>query len=102
MMHTFLVGVVVVGVSVLLAHLGLHLVRRKVPLTTLQAHHEVAGFIIGVLGAIYAVLLAFVVVVVWNQFEDAKAAVGREANKLNDLARMAEGFPDEPRRRALT
>jgi hypothetical protein len=88
-------------VSVLLAHLGLRAVRRKVPLSTLETHHEVAGFIIGVLGAIYAVLLAFVVVVVWNQFEDAKVTVGKEANELNDLARMAQGFPESSRQRAL-
>jgi hypothetical protein len=56
-MKTLLMGVVIVGMSMLLAHLGLRVVRRKVPLATLQTHHEVAGFIIGVLGAIYAVLL---------------------------------------------
>jgi hypothetical protein len=70
-------------------------------LSILETHHEVAGFIIGVLGAIYAVLLAFVVVVVWNQFEDAKVTVGKEANQLNDLARMAQGFPEPSRQRTL-
>jgi hypothetical protein len=100
-MHTLLLGVVVVGTSVLLAHLGLRLVRRKVPLSTLETHHEVAGFIIGVLGAIYAVLLAFAVIVVWNQFEDAKTTVGKEANQINDLSRMAQGFPDRSRPVAL-
>lgn len=92
-MQTWLLGVAIVGASVLVAHLGLRLVRRKVPLPVLETQHEVAGFIIGVLGAIYAVLLAFVVVVVWNQFEDAKTTVEKEANQLNDLSRIAQGFP---------
>lgn len=92
-METGLLGVVIVGVSILLAHVGLRLVRRRVPLSVLETQHEVAGFIIGVLGAIYAVLLAFVVVAVWDQFSDAKAVVATEANQLNDLTRMAQGFP---------
>lgn len=100
-MQTWLLGVAIVGMSVLIAHLGLHLVRRKVPLPVLETQHEVAGFIIGVLGAIYAVLLAFVVVVVWNQFEDAKSTVEKEANQLHDLARIAQGFSDPARQRML-
>jgi hypothetical protein len=101
-MRTFILGFLVVGLSLLLAHLGLHLVRRYVPLTVLQSQHEVAGFIIGVLGAIYAVLLAFVVIVMWNQYEDALNDVAREANQLNDLARLAQGFPVPAQQRLLT
>jgi amino acid transporter len=100
-MQTWLLGVVIVGVSVLVAHVGLRLVRRRVPLPVLQTQHEVAGFIIGVLGAIYAVLLAFVVVVVWNQFEDAKSTVEKEANQLNDLSRIAQGFSAPGQQRML-
>src|SRR5689334_18113907 len=100
-MHTLIVGVVIVGMSVLLSHIGLRLVRRKVPLPVLETQHEVGGFIIGVLGAIYAVLLAFVVVVVWNQFEDAKSTVEKEANQLHDLSRIAQGFSNPVRQRML-
>lgn len=100
-METWLLGVLIVGVSVLLAHLGLRLVRRRVPLNVLETQHEVAGFIIGVLGAIYAVLLAFVVVAVWDQFGDAKVVATTEANQLNDLARMAQGFPSATRARVI-
>lgn len=100
-MQTWLLGVVIVGVSVLAAHIGLHIVRHRIPLPVLQTQHEVAGFIIGVLGAIYAVLLAFVVVVVWNQFEDAKTTVEKEANQLNDLSRIAQGFSAPAQQRLL-
>ncbi|HEX8889061.1 MAG TPA: DUF4239 domain-containing protein [Pyrinomonadaceae bacterium] len=100
-MQTLLLGVTIVGMSILLAHIGLHLVRRKVPLPVLETQHEVAGFIIGVLGAIYAVLLAFVVVVVWNQFEDAKSTVEKEANQLHDLSRIAQGFSNPTQQQIL-
>lgn len=100
-MQTWLLGFIIVGVSVLLAHVGLRLVRRVVPLPVHETQHEVGGFIIGVMGAIYAVLLAFVVVAVWDEFSDAKLVVEREANQLNDLSRMAQGFNAQTQRRTL-
>jgi hypothetical protein len=100
-MQSWGLGVVIVGASVLLAHLGLYLVRRRVPLSVLETQHEVAGFIIGVLGAIYAVLLAFVVVAVWDQFGEAKITVITEANQLSDLSRMVQGLPQESQGRVL-
>ncbi len=100
-MQTWLLGVVIVGVSVLLAHVGFRLVRHMVPLPVHETQHEVGGFIIGVMGAIYAVLLAFVVVAVWDEFSDAKLVVEKEANQLNDLSRMAQGFDATTERRTL-
>lgn len=96
-MQTFILGFLVVGFSILLAHIGLRLVRRFVPLSTLETHHEVAGFIIGVLGAIYAVLLAFVVVVMWDQYGEARTSIEHEANQLNSLSHLAQGFPEQLR-----
>lgn len=100
-MQTWLLGLAIVGASVLVAHVGLRLVRRAVPLPVHETQHEVGGFIIGVMGAIYAVLLAFVVVTMWDQFGEAKLAVEREANQLNDLARMSQGLDAQTQRRTL-
>ena len=41
---------------------------------------------------IYAVLLAFVVFVVWGQFNEARSTVDREAAALVDLHRTASGL----------
>jgi hypothetical protein len=100
-MRTLILGFLVVGLSILAAHIGLRIVRRLVPLAVLETHHEVAGFIIGVLGAIYAVLLAFVVVIMWDQYGEARANIEQEANQLNSLAHLAQGFPDQTRGRLL-
>ena len=92
-MPLFLLAVGFVGAGVLLALAGLFWVRRTLPLEFLQAHHEVAGFLFGVLGVLYAVLLAFVVFVVWEEHQDARTAAAQEANQLGDLCRLAQGFP---------
>ena len=95
MVESALTGVWIVCGSVLLAVVGLLLVRARVSVAALEGHHEVAGFFIGVLGAIYAVLLAFVVIVVWEKFEEARVVVSQEANAIGDLSRLSHGLPDE-------
>jgi hypothetical protein len=75
------------------AVLGLHLVRRRFPHHIRQANNEVAGFFIAVLGAIYAVLLAFVVITVWDDYTEARRTTQREANEIVDVYRLAQGLP---------
>jgi hypothetical protein len=55
-------------VPVLAAVAGMILVQRLVPPALRQEHNDVAGFIYAVLGVAYAVLLAFVVIVVWEEW----------------------------------
>ncbi len=55
-------GVLIVSFGLIAAGLGLMLTRRFVAIPALDSHHEVAGFIFGTLGVIYAVVLAFVLV----------------------------------------
>jgi hypothetical protein len=67
------------------------LVRRAAGLNRLEANNEVAGFKYAVLGVIYAVLLGFAVIVVWENFRDGDAAVIKEASSLSTIFRLAHG-----------
>jgi Protein of unknown function (DUF4239) len=93
----------IVALTVALAVGGLVLVRRSVELGTLEAHHDVAGFILAVVGVVYAVLLAFLVVVVWQQYEDSRATANEEAVVVGTLYRdaLALGPTGPPARLAL-
>src|SRR6185295_1005879 len=50
-----------------------------------------------VLGTIFALLVAFVAVQVWNDFDKAKLAVATEATALRAVDVFAETLPNEPR-----
>ena len=91
-MQTVILAIQVLGLSILLALAGAYLVRRIVGVERLKGHHEVAGFIIGIVGTIYAVFLAFMVVVEWDNYQQASTLVTTEANLLGDVSRMAEGL----------
>ena len=93
-------GLLVVTASVLIAVVGHTLVERLVPSRTRQEHNDVAGFIYAVLGVIYAVLMALVVIAVWEDFAAAKDTVEREASELDDVFRLAHPLP-EPEGRQL-
>jgi len=97
-----ILGIEILGLSILVALVGLYVVRRAVGVDKLKHHHEVAGFIIGIVGTIYAVLLAFMVVVQWGKYQDASTLVTTEANVLGDISRMAEGLSPEQRLQVLT
>ena len=74
---------------------GALLVRRKVGSEVLARHNDVAGFIYAVVGVVYAVLLGFSAIIVWEQFQSAQEVGEREANKLADLYRDSQVFPPE-------
>jgi hypothetical protein len=92
-MSTWLLGVLLVGPTVSVALAGLFAVRRAVPVSSLRGHHDVAGFILAVLSVIYAVLLALVVIAVWEDFETARVTAAEEANGLMGIFRMSHGLP---------
>jgi len=84
--------VAVVAFASSLSLVGLVVVRTCVAQETLRATNDVVGNYLQTLGTIYAVLLAFVVYVVWGQFNEARALVDREANEVLDLYRTVEAL----------
>lgn len=91
---TMLAVAAVVGISVGLAVLGLVLLHVFVSHGVRRAHNEVAGASIAVVGVIYAVLLAFIAVAVWEDFGRADAGVQAEANLVGNLYRDTVGLPE--------
>ena len=59
-----------------------------------MSNHEVAGFKFSVVGVAYAVLLAFVVIAVWDEYRRTDNAVRAEAERIYDLYRTSYTFPD--------
>jgi len=89
---------ILASVSVVLAVLislgGLAVFHHYVDKEQLRESHDVAGFVYAVVGVIYAVLLAFVVVVVWEQFRNADQTAEDEAMHLSNVRQLARVFPD--------
>jgi hypothetical protein len=94
-----LYGVLIAILAILLAVGGLILVEYMVPWQVRRQHNDVAGFIYAVLGVVYAVLLGFVTITVWEDFEIAKDTTESEANELAEIFWLAHEFPEPQRER---
>jgi Protein of unknown function (DUF4239) len=91
---TIVYGVLVVGGTCLLALAGLEVVQRLVPVSSRQRHNDVAGFIYAALGVIYAVLIALVVIAVWEEYDAASVTVEQEANAVAEIFWLAHRLPE--------
>jgi len=91
---TIIYGVLVVGGICLLALGGFELVHRLVPASSRQQHNDVAGFIYAALGVIYAVLLALVVIAVWEEYGAAGETVEQEANATAEVFWLGHRLPE--------
>ncbi|MBI4670872.1 MAG: DUF4239 domain-containing protein [Chloroflexi bacterium] len=83
----------VIGGSVLLMLLATRLIRKRFPEHIHNANNEVAGFIFAAVAVIYGVMLAFVVIVVWQTLEETHNIVANEANAVVDLYRFSWELP---------
>ena len=98
-MATALYVILTVFVPVLVAVAGLVLVQRLVPPERRVGQNDVAGFIFAVLGVAYAVLLAFVVIAVWEEYKTAQTNVESEAHELAGVYFVASRLPEPDRTR---
>ncbi|MEO8882528.1 MAG: DUF4239 domain-containing protein [Devosia sp.] len=89
-MPFWLSGAILVILPTLVAMSAPFLIRRAVTLQGLQANNEVAGFKFAVVGVLYAVLLAFAVIVVWERFSDSESQVAQEAGASATIYRLAD------------
>jgi hypothetical protein len=92
-MPTLLSGSVIVVTAVVLSWLALACFHQFVPAELRRAHNDVAGFILAIIGVIYAVLLAFIAVSTWENFNKAQDAAELEANMVDNLYVDSAGLP---------
>lgn len=98
-MPTAALATLIVGGVVVLALAGSVLTHRRHPKLADGEHNDMVGVVLGMYGAIYGIILAFVVVTLWTQMQDAEAVVQREASSLAQLTWDSQAFPSDERDR---
>jgi hypothetical protein len=85
----FVLGFVAIAVG------GSLLAHRIFPKGVLEEHNDIAGFMFAVVGVVYAVLLAFLAIAVWERFDAAETRVHDEASQLVLVYGRVDAFPDQ-------
>ena len=92
---TWVMGLIVVVPTTAFAVAGTIIVQRLVPTSVRVKHNDVAGFLSALVGVVYAVILAFLAIAVWEAFGRAESIVEREASAAGDVATDARPYPAE-------
>lgn len=91
-----LAGSIVIIVScIAIALLMLAILYRLWPPASRVAHNDVVGPAVGVIGTTYAVIIAFMLSGVWNDFQSAQVNAEQEANCLVNIFRFSERLPKD-------
>jgi Protein of unknown function (DUF4239) len=96
-MNATLLGIIVIGSAILYAIVGVIVVRKLQRGKVIEGHNDVLSPVFATAGVIYAVLLGFLVVAVWQSYDDAKGNIQDEATTLTTLYRLTAGMrhPEE-------
>lgn len=97
--HPVVRWVAVILVSAL-SGVGVYLIRRLVRPDDLRENNMFTAATYNVAGLVYGVFLAFMIVIVWQNFQDAEQIASNEANELAQLWRDAEVLPERDAIRA--
>jgi hypothetical protein len=82
----------VIGSSALAAAL-LALWRSRITRNEQITHNDVAGPILTTIGTVLAVMMSFMVVGVWQEYDNAAQTAQTEASAVSDLHHLADAFP---------
>jgi hypothetical protein len=84
--------------AVVACSVGIHaFLQRQLSADVLRRHNDVAGYLFSAVGILYAVVLGFVVVVVWQKYDVTVSNTENEVNAVGDLYHVLDGFPDPAR-----
>ncbi len=90
---TVLVALVIIVVTTAATLSAMVVVQRFIPSSVLREQNDVVGFLFSGVGVLYAVLLAFVVIAVWEQFGRAEDIVRTEVSAADALYQDVGVYP---------
>jgi hypothetical protein len=97
----WIAGIIVLG-GTCASVAGLLLARKCINFEELRPSHDVGGYLLSVVGTLYAVLLGFVVVDTMQQYQHARQVTEMEAGTLADVFIMANRLHEPNRSKIQT
>jgi magnesium-transporting ATPase (P-type) len=96
-MLTLTQNIVILTVMMAGSMLFMAALNRIWPREKRQAHNDLIGWQLNIIGTTYAVILGFMLYTVWTQFGAANLNVDLEASAVRNVYRLAEGLPEQQR-----
>lgn len=98
-MSSFTDFILIVGCTAVLSVAGLFVVRKKFSREQFESCHEVGGFLLSVVGTLYAILVGLIVVNSQGKVDAASQMAVSEANMLSNIYHLSNTFKEPARTR---
>lgn len=89
-----LVCILFTTAMIFISQAGLWLFNLCIRRNKLEQNNEVSGIVFGALGLLYSLILAFVIVAVWEDYNDLNKTIEAETDKLNSILAHTGNLPD--------
>ncbi len=89
----------IVGGTTAIALFGMALVRKKAKRESLEASHEVGGYLLAIVGTLYAILVGLIVVSAQAKVDTASQMAVTEANMLTNIYHLSKTFDEASRKK---
>lgn len=99
--HSSLALFILMAAFVGLSVVGFIVARRFMPSKFEPSHNNIVGYIFGTLGVVYAVLLGFAILTVWQQYESTEQYAALEAEESLAIYRDLSLYPDRESARPI-
>jgi hypothetical protein len=86
--------ILLISFGAIFAGLSTYIFRKYIRIKILRSHNEVTGFLFVAIASFYALLLSFVVFVVWDQLNATRSNVSKEGSYAMSLYRDIKFYPD--------
>jgi hypothetical protein len=84
---------IIVAISILLTLLAFKILRNIFSVEELEKFKDVTGVYVSMIGVLYGVFLAFIVIAIWENYDHVKDNIDKEADALGNMYRDAKGLP---------
>lgn len=78
-------GILFITASVIVAQLGLYLFNKWMRRQRFTTSNDVTGIVFGAISLIYSLILTFVIVAVWDDYNQLDKTIKQEADKINSI-----------------
>ena len=89
----WLILILVILLSFLLTYLAFKILRKIFTSEELEKFKEVTGIYVSMIGILYGVFLAFIVIAIWENYDHVKSNIDNEADAISNIYRDAKGLP---------
>src|SRR5665213_3022767 len=89
----WLILVLIIAISFLVTFLAFKILRTLFSVKELEKFKDVTGIYVSMIGVLYGVFLAFIVIAIWENYDHVKSNIDNEADALSNIYRDAKGLP---------